>query len=211
MPDMSLEQRQHALCAAIAPLAVASHLLGLGLGYLPGIAIALSLLPLLRPALTIPNAVTVARLAIPCLHAISPLASPAARLSAGLAFVALDFVDGALARWLRQTSRSGAVLDEEADSFGTLVASAEMVRRGLVPLWLAAHQGLAHYLFLLLRVRLCPHFSFHFPLARSCAGAMGACLVAACAAAEAGAPAAARALGCAGAAVNAFSFSISCR
>mmetsp|Transcript_37944 Transcript_37944/g.114583 ORF Transcript_37944/g.114583 Transcript_37944/m.114583 type:complete len:340 (-) Transcript_37944:21-1040(-) len=49
---------------------------------------ALSLLPLLRPALTIPNAVTVARLAIPCLHAISPLASPAARLSAGLAFVA---------------------------------------------------------------------------------------------------------------------------
>ena len=69
MPDMSLEQRQHALCAAIAPLAVASHLLGLGLGYLPGIAIALSLLPLLRPALTIPNAVTVARLAIPCLAA----------------------------------------------------------------------------------------------------------------------------------------------
>ncbi|EOD37105.1 hypothetical protein EMIHUDRAFT_252203 [Emiliania huxleyi CCMP1516] len=174
MPDMSLEQRQHALCAAIAPLAVASHLLGLGLGYLPGIAIALSLLPLLRPALTIPNAVTVARLAIPCLHAISPLASPAARLSAGLAFVALDFVDGALARWLRQTSRSGAVLDEEADSFGTLVASAEMVRRGLVPLWLAAHQGLAHYLFLLLRLRLCPHFSFHFPLARSVAGAGGA-------------------------------------
>ncbi|EOD09603.1 hypothetical protein EMIHUDRAFT_198142 [Emiliania huxleyi CCMP1516] len=47
---------------------------------------ALSLLPLLRPALTIPNAVTVARLAIPCLHAISPLASPAARVSAGLAF-----------------------------------------------------------------------------------------------------------------------------
>ena len=59
---------------------------------------------------------------------------------------AADFVDGALARRLKQATPLGGLLDEEADAFGTLVASTELMRLSLAPRWLAMHQGSAHYL-----------------------------------------------------------------
>ena len=59
--------------------------------------------------------------------------------------MALDFVDGALARKLKQATPFGGLLDEEVDSFGTLVASAELMRLGLAPKWLALHQGFAPF------------------------------------------------------------------
>ena len=48
-----------------------------------------------------------------------------------LAFIGLDFRAGALARVLGQASRVGGALDEEADSFGTLVVGLTLWARGI--------------------------------------------------------------------------------
>ena len=212
MVCMSLTHSRRVLCYGIIALSIASVTLEFDVLYLPALgfpAISLLLLPARQLVSTLPNIVTLFRLSLPLLHAIHPISSPAHRYAAGGAFVLLDFVDGALARRLQQATALGGFIDEEADSWGTLVASVELARQGLAPPWLALHQGFAHYLFISIEAVLCPGFEWHMPFARTAAGVMGACLVGACVAADAGAPAIGRALGCTGCAVNAISFGFS--
>ena len=145
----TITKQRRLICAVVLPLCVVGHSLGLGLDFLPGTALPLlfvTVLPAGKLFSTWPNCVTLLRTLLPLLHALQPTASPATRCFYGFAFVGLDFVDGALARMLQQATQLGGLLDEEADAFGTLVASAELVRLGLAPRWLAFHQGSAHYL-----------------------------------------------------------------
>ena len=141
---------------------------------------------------TLPNVVTLTRvclcvsIALGCSPRFSALLGvetdslpPQLLLLQGGLFVALDFADGALARKLGQTSALGAMLDEEADAFGTFVTSAVLYRRGLAPWGLAHHQGAAHYIFVLLQRLLCPRFEWHMPFARTGAGLIAFSLLAA--------------------------------
>ena len=206
-----LRRTQRAMCAVMAVLALLSETNSLRSERLPALALPLLLLSLDPRGLlnTWPNVLTLLRTTFPWVHALWPVNDGRLRCAMGLAFVLLDFVDGALARALRTTSTLGAVLDEEADAFGTLVASAEIARQGVAPRWLAFHQGCAHYVFITVQDLCCPEFDWHLPFARLAAGVMGVCLIGACVCAELGAPTVAYALGTLGTTVNALSFALS--
>lgn len=216
MPDISADDvpaLRRVICVVLLVAAAASEISSLGLAYLPAAALPISLL-LLLPAgalvSTWANIVTLIRTTLPAVCMLAPVESAGLRCLSGLLFVLLDFVDGALARRLGQASVIGGLLDEEADSFGTLVASAELIRLGLAPRWLAAHQGCAHYIFIIIERLACPGFQWHMPFARTAAGIMGVCLVGACVVRAANAPVwLGHLLGCTGCVVNAISFSFS--
>ena len=144
-----INRQRRLICAVMLPAIMLGHALGYNLDLLPAAALPLlfaTILPARKLFSTWPNCVTILRTLLAILNALWPTGSPALRCGCGIAFVALDFVDGALARWLKQATPLGGLLDEEADAFGTLVASTELMRLSLAPRWLAMHQGSAHYL-----------------------------------------------------------------
>ena len=211
---MFIDALRLAICVTLLCAAAASELCTeLGLAYLPAAALPVSLfvlLPIRALLSTWPNVVTLFRTAVAAACVLYPVESGSVRCLAGLLFVILDFADGALARRLNQASAVGGLLDEEADAFGMLVASAELIRLGLAPRWLALHQGCAHYLFVVLMRALCPGFKWHMPFARTAEGIMGVCLVGASVAHAAHAPGwQSSSKGLAGGSINAASCGIS--
>ncbi len=88
--------------------------------------------------MTIPNAITVARLLI-----FVPLVSwlglqPDMQIAATIAlalFGATDWIDGYLARKLNQQSRVGEILDPVADRFGIIVIALVFAIAGWLPWW----------------------------------------------------------------------------
>lgn len=95
---------------------------------------------LLRQALTVPNLLSLLRLAgVPVFLwlVLGPHADGWAL--ALLVFSALtDWLDGKLARWLRQQSRLGQLLDPAADRLYILATLAAFLVRGITPWWLVA-------------------------------------------------------------------------
>lgn len=88
---------------------------------------------------TIPNAVTLLRFAL-----VAPVAvllvdgsRPVLAVVLLAIFGASDWVDGALARKLGQTSKTGAVLDPVADRIGVAVIALALVMAGHVSIWVA--------------------------------------------------------------------------
>jgi phosphatidylglycerophosphate synthase len=136
----------------------------------------------------------------------TPACTGGALALVALAFIGLDFLDGALARALGQASRLGGTLDEEADSFGTLVVGLTLWARGIAA-WPVVHMAFAHYVFILLHASMCPAFAWSFPLARTLAGVMAVGTLLALVASDHSAPLA-RLLGNGSSAVSLFSFGI---
>merc|ERR1711924_364021 len=89
-----------------------------------------------------------------------------------LLFVSADFADGWLARALGQASHIGRALDEEADSFATLVAGVVMWMRGLAAPPFVLHMAFARYIFLVVHRGLCPDFTWRIGHERTLAGVM---------------------------------------
>jgi cardiolipin synthase len=91
--------------------------------------------------LTVPNAITVVRLAcLPLFVVLVVARHPSLRYQAALLLGALgatDWIDGFLARRLGQVSSLGKVLDPVADRLLLLTAIATMVAIGAVPAWVA--------------------------------------------------------------------------
>ncbi|WAL69749.1 CDP-alcohol phosphatidyltransferase family protein [Amycolatopsis cynarae] len=96
--------------------------------------------PLLRQALTVPNLLSLLRLAgVPVFLwlLLGPKADGWAL--ALLVFSALtDWLDGKLARWLDQTSRLGQLLDPAADRLYIVATLAAFLLRGILPWWVVA-------------------------------------------------------------------------
>ena len=92
----------------------------------------------LSPAdvMTVPNAVTAAGFALVA-HGAQRLDTPhgAAEVVVGRL---CDLVDGAVARHTGQTSEFGAGLDATADKVGLAIIGTQMVRRGILPVSIAA-------------------------------------------------------------------------
>ncbi|TVT16820.1 CDP-alcohol phosphatidyltransferase family protein [Amycolatopsis rhizosphaerae] len=93
--------------------------------------------PLLRQALTVPNLLSLLRLAgVPVFLwlLLGPKADGWAL--ALLVFSALtDWLDGKLARWLDQMSRLGQLLDPAADRLYIVATLAAFLLRGILPWW----------------------------------------------------------------------------
>lgn len=89
---------------------------------------------------TIPNALSVARLiGVPVyLWLILGPHADAAALGILAASGASDYLDGKIARWLRQTSRLGVLLDPAADRLYVFATVLSFVIRDIIPWWLAA-------------------------------------------------------------------------
>ena len=123
-----------------------------------------------------------------------------------LVFIAADFLDGWLARSLQQCSSLGACIDEEADSFATLIVGLVLWRRRLA-VWPVLHMAFAHYICLVVRQAGCPHFQRgdSQPFARYFAGFMAISVLLAFVV-EQHAPALACVLGNGSAAINLYSF-----
>lgn len=86
---------------------------------------------------TIPNAVSLARLVIfvpLTLTLMRPGTELAATMSLAL-FGATDWIDGTLARALKQVSRVGEILDPIADRLGVLIIGAAATIAGYLPWW----------------------------------------------------------------------------
>lgn len=84
--------------------------------------------------MNLPNAVTILRILFIPLFVIL-LLSPAYRLASGILFAILalsDFIDGLLARWLKQISDFGALFDPLADKILVLSALIILVQFGEV-------------------------------------------------------------------------------
>lgn len=97
--------------------------------------------PELRPAsdrvLTLPNALSVARIALlPVLYGDLTSDRPARALLLMVLITASDWFDGYLARVLDQRTRLGAVLDPIGDRLVFIVVGAGLVVGGLLPVWL---------------------------------------------------------------------------
>eukprot|EP00937_MAST-01D_sp_MAST-1D-sp2_P005087 g5087.t1 len=133
---------------------------------------------------------------------------PGARIAVlALLFVAADFADGWLARALGQASPVGGALDEEADSFATLVVGMVMCARGLAAPPLVLHMAFAHYIFLVVHRGLCPDFTWRIGHERALAGAMASAALLSLALQER-APGLARWLGNLSAGLNCCSFGL---
>jgi cardiolipin synthase len=91
----------------------------------------------LRRGLTIPNAISVARIAAAPVFGWLWARGETAAVWVFLATVASDFLDGFLARVLDQRSRLGAILDPIADKLLNLVALVVGMWLGQVPVWWA--------------------------------------------------------------------------
>ncbi len=90
--------------------------------------------------LTIPNALSLLRLlGVPLFLwlLLGPHADVAALVVLAVSG-ATDWLDGKLARWLRQTSRVGTLLDPAADRLYILATLGAFVARDVIPWWLAA-------------------------------------------------------------------------
>ncbi|MDP3953006.1 CDP-alcohol phosphatidyltransferase family protein [Microbacterium sp.] len=87
---------------------------------------------------TVPNAITVLRLllVIPITLLLVNDAAPVITLALLILFGLSDWVDGYLARRLRQTSRTGAILDPLADRLGVVTIAIAFVSSGHLPLWI---------------------------------------------------------------------------
>ena len=123
-----------------------------------------------------------------------------------LVFIAADFLDGWLARSLQQCSALGACIDEEADSFATLIVGLVLWRRQLAS-WPVLHMAFAHYIYSVVRQAGCPHFQRQSvqPFARFFAGVMAISTLLALAM-EQHAPGLAYVLGNGSAVINLYSF-----
>jgi phosphatidylglycerophosphate synthase len=143
---------------------------------------------------TLPNLVTAIRImgvvgtAIWCLHfgnrdePSSFVLSDTSCAFLGSLFVALDFLDGFLARQLQQATALGAHLDAQADALGTAFLALTLRSKGRMSSVLALHMAAAAYLFPMVK-RVVPKTlarrTRHAkePWARPCAGVMGLCAV----------------------------------
>ncbi|MDN5727381.1 MAG: CDP-alcohol phosphatidyltransferase family protein [Propionibacteriales bacterium] len=86
----------------------------------------------------VPNTITVLRLVVFTPLVTVLLAQPDTRLAATIALVlfgATDWIDGALARGLGQTTRLGQVLDPIADRFGVAWICVAMLIFSILPWW----------------------------------------------------------------------------
>ncbi len=95
-----------------------------------------------RRVLTIPNVLTVARLCLlPLIYMFLRRGEPQADLAAAILMAAggaTDFLDGVLARRLRQTSNVGRILDPLADKVYAIFILVVLVGLGRLPSWYAA-------------------------------------------------------------------------
>ncbi len=92
-----------------------------------------------REVLTIPNLLSLLRLGLLPVFLWLVL-GPESRGAAVVVLMVIgisDYLDGALARWLDQTSRLGAILDPMADRLYILVAVVGLAASGAIPVWLA--------------------------------------------------------------------------
>jgi cardiolipin synthase len=88
--------------------------------------------------LSLPNALTLARLAlVPVMAYFLATGAYGTALIVFLVAALTDFVDGVIARALRQTSALGAALDPVADKLNMLVATVLLAWQALLPPWLA--------------------------------------------------------------------------
>ncbi|AQP47019.1 CDP-diacylglycerol--glycerol-3-phosphate 3-phosphatidyltransferase [Tessaracoccus aquimaris] len=86
--------------------------------------------------LTIPNVVSFVRLlAVPAFSVLIILGHDVAAVILLAAFGATDWVDGFLARRLKQRTALGAKLDPVADRLYILAAVVALLVRGIVPIW----------------------------------------------------------------------------
>ncbi|HKS49068.1 MAG TPA: CDP-alcohol phosphatidyltransferase family protein [Amycolatopsis sp.] len=96
--------------------------------------------PLLQQALTVPNILSLLRLAgVPVFLWL--LLGPHEDLWALALLVAsalTDWLDGKLARWLNQQSRLGSLLDPAADRLYIVATLVAFLVRGIMPWWLVA-------------------------------------------------------------------------
>jgi len=100
----------------------------------------------------------------------------------GALFVALDFLDGFLARRLQQATALGSHFDAQADALGTSFLALTLYAKGRMSRGLAYHMAGAAYLFPLVRQAVPPKVAVRSrhskePWARPCAGIMGVCAV----------------------------------
>jgi cardiolipin synthase len=94
-----------------------------------------------RPAWrTIPNLVTVLRIALvaPIVALLLSGAQPLGAAALAAVFGATDWIDGWLARRLRQVSHVGTILDPLADRLGITCIAAALASAGAVPWWMIA-------------------------------------------------------------------------
>jgi cardiolipin synthase len=94
-----------------------------------------------RPAWrTVPNLVTVLRFALvaPIVALLLSGAQPLGAAALAAAFGATDWIDGWLARRLRQVSHVGTILDPLADRLGIACIAAALAGVGAVPWWVIA-------------------------------------------------------------------------
>lgn len=86
---------------------------------------------------TLPNLITVLRLVlvVPIVILLLSGDHPIAAVVLAVIFGATDWVDGLLARRLKQESRVGAILDPIADRLGVAVIGVTLVIIGAAPLW----------------------------------------------------------------------------
>ncbi len=88
--------------------------------------------------LTVPNAITVARLVlVPVMGYFLAVGVYGWALVVFMVAAFTDFIDGVIARALKQTSALGATLDPIADKLSMFVATVVLAWQGLVPIWLA--------------------------------------------------------------------------
>jgi phosphatidylglycerophosphate synthase len=104
----------------------------------------------------VPNAVTAARLVILLLFAVFLRGGPGVLwAAAAVGVLALDSLDGWLARRANATTAFGAHFDMETDALFVLVLELELWMRGQLGAWIVT-TGLLRYLFVLLVVLVPP-------------------------------------------------------
>ena len=91
----------------------------------------------LREQLTVPNGITLARIALIVVFGVLLVARHDGWAITALAIAGVsDFLDGYLARKLNQTSELGRILDPAADRLLTIVVVIGLAWRDIIPWWL---------------------------------------------------------------------------
>ncbi|WP_331715376.1 CDP-alcohol phosphatidyltransferase family protein [Tessaracoccus coleopterorum] len=115
--------------------------------------------------LTIPNVVSFVRLlSIPVFCALIILGQDVAAVVLLAAFGATDWIDGFLARRLKQRTELGARLDPVADRLYIIAAVISLLVRGIVPVWFVVVLLARDVMLALLLPRLRRHDMVAFPV-----------------------------------------------
>jgi cardiolipin synthase (CMP-forming) len=96
--------------------------------------------------LTLPNAITVARLVVFVPLTMWLILTPGRELAATLALVlfsSTDWIDGFIARRTDTTTRLGEIMDPIADRAGIILIAIALVLAGIVPLWFVLVIGIS--------------------------------------------------------------------